>query len=98
MICRIVDMKNKEVISVKDGCKIGCVNDVEVDVTSARIISIVVYGKLKFFGIFGREEDTVIKWENIKVIGDDTILVNCGPTFKRRKKPRWIAPFFKVFR
>ncbi len=91
-------MRNKEVINVKDGCRIGCVNDVEVDMKCARIISIVVYGRLKFFGIFGREEDIVIKWENIEVIGEDTILVNCNPHSRRKRKVSWFAPLGKVFK
>ena len=66
LICRIVDMKNKEVISIKDGCKIGCVNDVEVDMKCAKIVAIVVYGRLKCCGLLGREEDIIIKWENIE--------------------------------
>ncbi len=92
--CRIVDMRNKEVINVKNGCKIGCVNDVEVDMKNARLIAIIVYGKLKCFGILGREEDIVIKWENIDVIGEDTILVNYCPVCKR-KKQHWLFNFLK---
>ena len=95
MICRIVDMKNKEVISVKDGCRIGCVNDVEVDMSCARILAIVVYGMLKCFGGLGREDDIIIKWENIEVIGEDTILVKCHPVCCRRKRFGWLpAAFF----
>lgn len=89
MFCRIVDMKNKEVISVKDGCRIGCVNDVEIDMKCAKLVSIIVYGKLKFFGILGREDDIVIKWENIEVIGDDTILVRDNPLCRRKKRHKW---------
>ena len=98
MICRIVEMKNKEVISVSDGCRIGCVNDVEVDMACAKLVAIVVYGRPKCFGIFGREEDFVIKWENIKVIGEDTILVNCCPKYQKRRKIGWISNIFKCWR
>ncbi len=86
MICRIVDMKNKEVISMKDGCRIGCVDDVEVDMHCAKLVAIIVHGRLKCFGLLGREDDIVIKWENIEVIGEDTILVKCHPVTTRRKK------------
>lgn len=85
MVCRIVDIKNKEVISVKDGCRIGCVNDVEVDMKCAKLVSIIVYGKLRCFGILGREDDIIIKWENIEVIGEDTVLVQYNPNFRKRK-------------
>ncbi len=98
MICRIADMKNKEVISIKDGCRIGCVNDVEVDMKCAKIISIIVYGRLKCLGLLGREEDIIIKWENIEVIGNDTILVNYNPKCLRRRKVNFFEPFCKVFK
>lgn len=98
MICRIVDMKNKEVINMKDGCRIGCVNDVEVDMKCAKIIAIVVYGKLKLFGLLGREDDIIIKWENIEVIGDDTILVNINPHNNRKRKSGFFCPFFRPFK
>ena len=98
MVCRIVDMKNKVVISVKDGCRIGCVNDVEVDMKCAKLVAIVVYGRLKCFGIFGREDDIIIKWENIEVIGEDTILVRYHPQYRRRKKFGWFPAIFKGWR
>ena len=85
MICRLVDLKNKEVISVKDGCRIGCVNDVEVDMESSKLLAIVVFGRLKFLGIFGREDDIIIKWDNIEVIGEDTILVKHIPICRKRR-------------
>lgn len=91
-------MRNKEVISMKDGCRIGCVNDVEVDMKCAKIIAIVVYGKPKLFGLLGREDDIIIKWENIEVIGDDTILVNINPTHTHKRKMGFFGPFFRPFK
>lgn len=88
-------MKNKEVINVKDGCRIGCVNDVEVDMSCARIVAIVVYGRLKFFGICGREDDIIIKWENVEVVGEDTILVKFNPVCKRCKRQGLLHRFFR---
>ncbi len=80
MRCTITDLCNKEVINVKDGCRVGMVCDVTVDTCTAQIISLIVYGKLKCFGLFGREDDIIIPWCDIEVIGEDTILV------------RWRAP------
>lgn len=94
LVCRIVDMKNKEVISIKDGCRIGCVNDVEVDMKCAKLVAIIVYGRLKCFGIFGREDDIVIKWDDIQIIGEDTILVNYCRECRPRKKS-WIPLIFR---
>lgn len=76
MACRIADMRHKEVINVRDGTKIGYVDDVEFDTVSAELTALVVYGKSRFFGLFGREEDIVITWPDIEVIGEDTVLVS----------------------
>lgn len=89
-------MRNKEVINVKDGCRIGCVNDVEVDMKCAKLVAIVIYGKLKLFGLLGREDDIIIKWENIEVVGEDTILVKFNPIFNKRRRPRFFKQFFKI--
>lgn len=86
--CSVTELRNKEVISAKSGCRLGCVSDVEIDTCSGRLVAIIIWGKSKCGGLFGREDDFCICWEDIEVIGDDTILVckepercacqNCG--------------------
>lgn len=86
MNCRIIEMRNKEVISLKDGTRLGCVCDVEIDTCSGQLASIIIYGKPKFLGLLGREPDIVIPWEEIEVFGDETILVSCeAPRTKKRR-------------
>lgn len=75
MTCNVDDLKAKEVICVSDGAKLGFVSDVEIDLESGRLVSVIVQGSYKFMGMFGKEEDIVIKWENIKKIGDDVIII-----------------------
>ena len=70
MTCRMDALRDKEVINVKDGGRIGFVSDVE-----ARLTAVVVYGRLRLFGLFGREPDFVIPWGKIVLIGEDTVLV-----------------------
>lgn len=76
MGCRMGDLRNKEVINVKDGSRVGFVSDVELDTKTAGLTALVVYGRLRLFGILGREPDTVIPWKSIVLIGDDTVLVD----------------------
>lgn len=76
MCCRIVELRNKQVICIKDGTILGCVCDVEVDTCQGKILSIVIYGRPKFFGLFGRCDDIIIPWKCIEIIGEETILVN----------------------
>ncbi|MDR1002082.1 MAG: YlmC/YmxH family sporulation protein [Oscillospiraceae bacterium] len=82
MTCRIEDLKHKDVISIKDGTRYGTVCDVVIDTSTARLCAIVIFGRPRLFGLFGREEDCVIEWEEIVIIGHDTILVDC-----EHKKP-----------
>ena len=77
MIQRIAELKNRQVVCVENGAIIGYVSDVELDTESGKLSSLVIFGKSKGFGIFGREDDTIIPWENISIIGDETILVKC---------------------
>ena len=86
MCCRIVELKDKQVICIKDGSALGYVGDIEIDTADGRLVSIIIYGRGKFFGLFGREDDYVIGWKDIAVIGDDSILVNCAPQRPRRRR------------
>ena len=92
MCCRIIEMRDKQVICIKDGTILGCVCDVEIDACNGNLVSIVIYGRSRFFGLFGRCEDIIIPWKCIEIIGADTILVNFEPPHGsgRRKK---IFPF-----
>lgn len=87
MVCRIVELRHKEVINSTDGCRIGFVDDVEVDTVTSQIKAVVVFGRPKCFGLLGRNEDVIIPWTDIQLIGEDTILV-CGNVKYQQKKRR----------
>ena len=95
MKCSIADMINKEVINLQDGTRLGFVGDVEIDTENAKLTTIIIYGRSRLFGLLGRTDDIMIPWENIDVIGDETILVNhtiyASP--QRRKQSLW-SQFF----
>lgn len=96
--CCVTDLRYKEVISNSDGTRLGCVNDVEIDTCSGNVVSIVIYGTAKCFGIFGKTHDIKICWKDICVIGEDTILVNYCPPCReenlRRKRSGIFDSFF----
>lgn len=79
--CCTTDMRDKEVINVCDGRRLGYVSDVEFDICDGRICAIVVPGECNMLG-FGKGEDIVIPWDKIERIGEDTILVKvpCIPS------------------
>lgn len=91
--CRIADIRRKEVINNKNGSRLGFVDDVEIDTQNAKLISIIIFGRPKFFGLLGHEEDIIIRWENIELIGEDTILVSKCPL---RYQSRRLFPSFHL--
>jgi len=76
LVCSLSDLKNKEVINLKNGAKLGYVDDAEINTTEATILALIVYGRPRFFGLFGRDDDIIIKCKDIALIGEDTILVS----------------------
>ena len=92
MGCRVTDLKCKEVVCINDGCRLGFVSDIEVELPDGQVRAIVVPGRCKFFGLFFRQDDFVIPWRHICRIGDDIILVDCKPECCRipRMKPGWL--------
>jgi len=76
LVCSLSDLRNKEVINIKNGAKLGYVDDVEINTKEATVLALIVFGRPRFFGLFGRDDDIVIKCEDINLIGEDTILVS----------------------
>ena len=88
MNCCITDMREREVINLNDGCRLGSVCDVEFDTCSGNITALIIYGKSKCLGLMGRDEDVKICWNEIKVIGNDTILVDICLPEKQKPRPK----------
>ena len=75
---RFSEIKEKEVINVCDGCRLGYVCDMDIDIKTGIIKKLIIPAKGKFFGLFGTEQEYHIKWCDIKCIGDDLILVHAN--------------------
>ena len=74
MSCCINDLRDKEVINICDGRRLGCVWDAEVDTCDGKIVALIV--ATDGGGFFSRPEDVCVPWEAIKSIGDDIIIVD----------------------
>ena len=71
-----LDFRHKEVVNIKDGRRLGYVQDVCADLESGIITSIIVPGGTnKFMSLFSSSNDIVIPWNRIRCIGEDLILV-----------------------
>lgn len=83
---RTADFKQKEVINLSDGRRLGFVCDVEVDLESGKIESIVIPGGGggRIFGFIGKDNEFIIPWEKIKKVGEDIILVDLDERYLRK--------------
>ncbi|OIQ09741.1 PRC-barrel domain protein [Moorella thermoacetica] len=73
---RVAELRQREVINVIDGRRLGTIKDIDLDLEDGRVRALIVPGQgSKFLFFFGREEDLVIPWENVVKIGVDVILV-----------------------
>ena len=72
---RIFDMRQKEVINICDGERIGQVNDILFNADNGCITDIIVPGPCKIWGLLGRDQEYIIPYRCIRQIGSDVILV-----------------------
>jgi len=91
MTVRFSQLQCKEVICVTDGRRLGYISDIRLEVPEGMVMSIVVPGPCRFFGLFGRQDDYVIPWSCIRRIGPDIVLVDVKPEDCRtpRSKLSW---------
>ncbi len=82
---RICELREKEVINICDGERLGCVEDMIFDLCKGCISHIIVSGPCRFFGIFGKEEEYIIDLRYVRQIGADVILVEVNLEQVRKK-------------
>jgi YlmC/YmxH family sporulation protein len=75
LLAKTSELREREVVNVIDGRRLGLASDLEIEIETGRIKAIVVPGPGKFLKLFGKSEEFVIPWEWIKKIGVDVILV-----------------------
>lgn len=80
MICRLEDLRKKEVIDILTGERLGYIDDAEMNIEKSAVQSFVIYGRERLFGILGREDDVVIPCNEIKVVGNDVVLIKHSET------------------
>lgn len=85
------DLRNKEVINVCDGARLGYIVDVIFDTCDGKISAIVVPGADCGLFCISKKNDITVPWCAIEKIGEDTILVRlpeaeiCCPEPKKKK-------------
>lgn len=76
MSLRLQELHRKDVIQLKTGENLGCIDDIVFEEGTARVESVVLYGRRRLFGLLGRDEDLVIPWEKLQSIGTDVVMVD----------------------
>jgi YlmC/YmxH family sporulation protein len=72
---KISEFQSKDVVNVANGKKLGNIGDIDINLQTGHIESIIILRTGKILGLFGREEETIIPWSNIVKVGTDVILV-----------------------
>ncbi len=77
MLLKISDLRDREIININDGRRLGPIKDIELDLEKGKIQALVLsgYDEGRILNIFGKNDELVIPWENIRRIGVDAILV-----------------------
>ena len=73
---RFCELRQKEVINVKDCMRLGYVSDLEFEPATGCIRRLIVPGPCRILGIFGNEQEYYIDYCCICQIGPDIILVD----------------------
>lgn len=89
---RLSELRCKEVINIRDGSRYGYVGDMELEMDSGHVRSLVIPGRLRLLGLLGREPDRVIPWEAVRRFGEDVILVEDAPVLLGRRRRQWESP------
>ena len=71
------ELREKEVVNITDGKKLGRILDMALT-CSGNVLGIIVPGEKKFFKNISGDESIFVPWKNIVKIGEDAILIELG--------------------
>ncbi|MFC7061289.1 YlmC/YmxH family sporulation protein [Halobacillus seohaensis] len=72
---KISELQVKDVIAMETGERLGYITDLDIDSQRGHLKGLVLTLKGKAMGLFGKDEEMVIPWNQIVNIGADVILV-----------------------
>lgn len=73
---KLSELQKKDIVNIKDGKKIGKIIDVYFDETSGYMIKFVIEKTHFVRNIFSSTDEIVIKFNQIKKMGEDVILID----------------------
>lgn len=81
---KISELRLHDVINVNDGKRLGMIRDIDIDVDTGRVKSVILPGSSRMFNFLGKNEEVVVPWEHIVKIGVDVILVELSSAFRQQ--------------
>ncbi len=73
---RISELRERDVVNVNDGRRLGMIKDLDLDLDKGLVKAIIIPAAAGVWGKIYRARDYVVPWEKIVKIGVDTILVD----------------------
>ena len=88
--CSTEELREKEIINICDGARLGYACDFEFDVCDGKILALIILGERGFFGGC-KTSNIIIPWCKIESFGEDTILVKmtveeCAARCEKKKR------------
>lgn len=73
---KVSDLREKEVINLYNGERVGYIYDFDIDMENGTITGIIIPAEGKVLSFFSKNHDIHVSWNKIIKVGTDTILVN----------------------
>ncbi len=73
---RLSELQRKDIININDGRIIGRIIDAEINASDGSLISLIIEKNKYVRSLFTTENDIQIKYEQIKKLGSDVILID----------------------
>jgi len=82
---RMAELAGKEVINLTNGARLGVVgeSDLAIDVQSGQVQALILPRRVGLTGWWSRAGALVIPWEAVRKIGNQVIIVELEPAFRR---------------
>ena len=73
---KLSELIKKDIVNIQDGKKIGKITDVVFDINNGYLIKFIIESSNIIKSIFSNNEELVIKFTQIKKLGEDVILID----------------------
>lgn len=75
LLMRLCELRDKEVINICSGRRLGCIVDVEINICSGEVEAVIIPGPGKICGFIGTDCEYVVPFSCIRKIGPDIVIV-----------------------